>query len=221
MQTNKPERLVAIGDIHGDIAKLNSLLDKLDLTKDDTVVFLGDYIDRGENSKEVIERLLRLSKETNCIFLMGNHEEMLLKCVRTKNENDMAVWFMEGGLATYNSYGNVDEIFKLHKDFFKQLRTYYLTEDYLFVHAGIRPDKTLEEQEKFDMLWIRDNFIYAKHKLKQKVIFGHTGFYSPYVENDKIGINTGCGTDDDGYLTAIICGKNEEFITSDNPNPNS
>lgn len=207
-------RLIAIGDIHGDIEKLNSLLDKLKLIKADTVVFLGDYIDRGEYSKEVIERLLKLSKEINCIFLKGNHEQMLFKWVKTKNEDDLAMWLLEGGIATYNSYGDIGEIFKSHSNFFKMLKPYYLTEKYLFVHAGIRPDKTIEEQDKSDMLWIRDDFIYAKHKLKQKVIFGHTGFDIPYVENDKIGINTGCGMGKDGYLTAIICGEKEEFVTS-------
>ena len=209
----KKGRLIAIGDIHGDIEKLNLLLKKLMPEKSDTVVFLGDYIDRGLHSKEVIERLLELSQKTKCIFLKGNHEDMLLKILRTKKEEDIAEWLMMGGITTYDNYGDFPTLFKLHRDFFKNLQLYYMTDDYLFVHAGIRPDKPLEEQEKEDFLWIRDNFIDKKHCLKQKIIFGHTPFKEPYVATDKIGINTGCGIDEDGYLTAFICGE-ERFVKS-------
>lgn len=83
----------------------------------------------------------------------------------------------------------------------------------MFVHAGIRPDKSLNEQEEIDFLVIRNNFIDHKHKLKQKVIFGHTPFEMPFVAEDKIGINTGCGLEPNAPLTAYICYENK-FIFS-------
>lgn len=206
-------RTIAIGDIHGDIDRLNKLLDKLQPKKDDTFVFLGDYIDVGPHPKAVITRLIDLSKETNCIFLRGNHEDMLLKAVKTKAEHDIEEWIFCGGITTLQDYGDFIEMLTLHKDFFNQLKLYHLTDKYLFVHGGVRPDKPLEEQEKQDLLWIRDNFIYNRHMLKQKVIFGHTPFIEPYIDKDKIGINTGCGLDEDAYLTAFICNE-ETFVTS-------
>ena len=213
MRQNK--RLIAIGDIHGEIVKLNELLRQLKPQKGDTLVFLGDYIDRGKHSKEVVERLIGLSKETNCIFLKGNHEQMLLKIPETKSEDDVNFWMVNGGAETFDSYGNFEDIFKLHGEFFKNLKLYHQTDKYLFVHAGIRPDKPLAAQEEEDFLWIRDNFINHKHKLTQKVIFGHTAFYKPYVEEDKIGIDTGCGKEENAFLTAFVCGEEEYFITSE------
>ena len=207
-------RTIAIGDIHGDIDKLNTLLNKLDPQKGDTFIFLGDYIDVGPHPKAVITRLLDLSKETNCIFLRGNHEDMLLKAVNTKTEEDISEWIFSGGITTLRDYGDFIEMLTMHKDFFNQLKLYHLTDKYLFVHGGVRPDKQLEEQEKQDLLWIRDNFINYKHILPQKVIFGHTPFFEPYVEDDKIGINTGCGIEEEGYLTAFIC-DDETFVTSE------
>jgi serine/threonine protein phosphatase 1 len=206
-------RTIAIGDIHGDIDKLNSLLNKLIPKKDDTFIFLGDYIDVGPHPKAVITRLIELSKQSNCIFLRGNHEDMLLKVVKTKAEHDIEEWVFCGGITTLRDYGDFIEMLTLHKEFFKQLKLYHLTDKYLFVHGGVRPDKSLEEQEEQDLLWIRNNFIYNKHMLKQKVIFGHTPFVEPYVDKDKIGINTGCGIEDEGYLTAFICDY-ETFVTS-------
>ena len=214
------KRLIAIGDIHGEIEKLNSLFEKLNLTKSDTLVFLGDYIDRGKHSKEVIERLIKLSEAVNCVFLKGNHEQMLLRGLESKRESDINYWLMNGGRETFENYGGYEkngliEIYRIHFDFFKSLKPFYLTDKYLFVHAGIRPEKPLKEQDESDLLWIRDEFINKKHKLKQKIIFGHTAFYEPYIENDKIGIDTGCGKEEGKCLTAFIC-EEEKFIMSDN-----
>lgn len=205
-------RLIAIGDIHGEIYKLNNLLAKLDIKSDDTLIFLGDYIDRGYYSKQVIDKLIELSKSCQCEFLMGNHEYYLLKML--SGDNYAKYFFQEyGGMQTLDSYGKLENIIKIHGTFFNNLRTYYLTDNYLFVHAGIRPDKNFKEQDSFDMLMIRDNFINYKHKLKQKVIFGHTPFKKPYIEDDKIGIDTGCGKDVEAPLTAYICNENK-FIYS-------
>lgn len=206
-------RLIAIGDIHGEIDKLNSLIAKLKPNKLDTMVFLGDYIDVGYNPKAVIELLIELQKETNCIFLMGNHEYELLKVLKTKNEYDVEYWLSIGGFTTFDSYGDLF-LPKSHEKFLKNLKLYHQTEKYFFVHAGVRPDKPLEEQEKEDFLWIRDNFIYKKHQLKQKVIFGHTPFEEPYIDEDKIGINTNSGRGENEKLTALICDENI-FVTSD------
>ncbi|MBR6163857.1 serine/threonine protein phosphatase [bacterium] len=210
------KRLIAIGDIHGEIDKLNELLRQLKPQKEDTLVFLGDYIDRGRHSKEVVERLIGLSKETNCIFLKGNHEQMLLNLIRTKTENDVSFWLINGGTKTLDSYdNNFVEMLTLHGEFFKNLKPYYLTDKYLFIHAGINPSRLLNEQEEDDFLWIRDSFINSKHKLKQKVVFGHTPFSEPFVQEDKIGIDTGCGKGEEGVLTALICGDKEVFISSE------
>ena len=205
-------RLIAIGDIHGEIEKLNNLIKKLKIKSDDTIIFLGDYIDRGLYSKQVVDKLIELSSYCNCEFLMGNHEYDLLKMLK----GDIYAkhfFFEDGGRQTIDSYGSIENIVKVHGDFFNNLKTYYLTDKYLFVHAGIRPDINLEEQDLFDMLVIRDNFINYKHKLKQKVVFGHTPFKKPYIEDDKVVIDTGCGKYLDSPLTAFICNE-EKFISA-------
>lgn len=204
-------RLIAIGDIHGEYYKLKSLIEKLELKNSDTLIFLGDYIDRGFYSKEVIDYLLKCEKKCKCIFLMGNHEYYFLKS--HKNEYAKDFFLTYGGIQTIDSYGSYKNILKTHKNFFEKLKPYYSTNNFLFVHAGIRPDKNLDEQETIDFYVIRDNFINYKHKLKQKIIFGHTPFKTPYIEEDKIGIDTGCGKSENGYLTAYICNLNK-FIYS-------
>lgn len=208
------KRLIAIGDIHGEITKLNNLIEKLTLQNNDKLIFLGDYIDRGQGSKQVVDKLIELSKSYECEFLMGNHEFALLEMFKGSSYFKN-FFFDNGGTVTTDSYGgSYRNIMKIHGKFYKNLKMYYKTDKYLFVHAGIRPDKALERQEKEDFLWIRDNFIYKKHQLKQKVIFGHTAFEKPFIENDRIGIDTGCGKYDYCKLTAFICDE-EKFIQSD------
>lgn len=208
-----PNRLIAVGDIHGEIEKLESLLNKLNLKLNDKVIFLGDYIDRGEHSKEVIESLISLSKNINCIFLKGNHEDMLLNTRISRQEKDIEHWLLSGGITTYDNYGDYPAIFNLHGKFLENLEPYHIENNYLFVHAGINPDKNLEEQTSNDLLWIRDEFYEHKHNLPYKVIFGHTPFTYPFITPDKIGIDTGCGKLKNGHLTAydVI---NNIFITN-------
>lgn len=206
-------RLIAIGDIHGEVEKLNSLIDKLDLHKQDKVIFLGDYIDRGMHSKEVIERILNLSEEIECVFLKGNHEDMLLKTKITQSQDDIEHWLLSGGISTYDNYGDYPAIFNTHGKFLDSLKLYHIEQNYMFVHAGINPKKELSEQTKDDLLWIREEFLDNSHNLPYKIIFGHTPFIEPLILNDKIGIDTGCGKEKDLPLTAFIC-DSETFIRS-------
>lgn len=206
-------RLIAIGDIHGEVEKLNSLIDKLDLQKQDKVIFLGDYIDRGMHSKEVIERILNLSEEIECVFLKGNHEDMLLKTKITQSQDDIEHWLLSGGISTYDNYGDYLAIFNTHGKFLDSLKLYHIEQNYMFVHAGINPKKELSEQTKDDLLWIREEFLDNSHNLPYKIIFGHTPFIEPLILNDKIGIDTGCGKEKDLPLTAFIC-DSETFIRS-------
>ena len=207
------KRLIAIGDIHGEIEKLNSLLDKLNLQTGDKVIFLGDYIDRGLNSKAVIERILDLSKKIECVFLKGNHEDMLLKTKITQSQDDIEHWLLSGGISTYDNYGDYPAIFNTHGKFLDSLKLYHIEQNYMFVHAGINPKKELPEQTKDDLLWIREEFLDNSHNLPYKIIFGHTPFIEPLILNDKIGIDTGCGKEKDLPLTAFIC-DSETFIRS-------
>ncbi len=185
--------IYAIGDIHGCSNALNKLIDKLPFQKADTLIFLGDYIDRGANSKEVVNAILSLKKRhKNIITLRGNHEEMLLEFWHGKL--DFSIWAYNGALATFRSYDvrKVEEIDSAHLDFFQQTRYYYETEDYIFVHAGLAPGIPLEKQSRGSMLWIREEFIYSDYNFGKIVVFGHTPLQSPLVMPNKIGIDTGC-----------------------------
>lgn len=196
--------IYAIGDIHGCYDKLTKLFGLLPLKEEDEIVFLGDYIDRGPDSKKVIDFILKLesAKKNKVVCLMGNHERMFLDFIEGKNQD---IFFANGGMATLKSYSENGSFYlpPLHLHFFKNLKLYYETEKYLFVHAGIAPNRAISEQNEDDLLWIRGEFIFGSLKIGKKVIFGHTPSktYFPYFDNDKIGIDTGAVYG--GFLTAI------------------
>ncbi|PLV59442.1 metallophosphoesterase family protein [Thermotoga sp. KOL6] len=189
----------AIGDVHGCFSSLRLLLEKLPLEEKDELVFIGDYIDRGPNSKEVVSFLVELSQHYKCTFLRGNHEEMLLNCV--KHGSGCDIWYFNGARSTVESFGGVKRIYDF-LEFFENTVYYYEKGNYLFVHGGVRPGVPLEKQDPFDLVWIREEFIYSENPLPGRiVIFGHTPFTEPYVSRDKIGIDTGCVYG--GKLTAL------------------
>lgn len=205
-------RTIAITDIHGELAKLDSVLEKLEINSKDRIIFLGDYIDRGPDSKGVINRLISMNDVCECIYLKGSHEYAYLKA-REGDEYYKYLFWNYGGVQTVESYGSFENIYNTHGDFLDSLKSYYETEDYFFIHAGLRPGIPLEDQDERDFFYIRGDFIYKKHNLSKKIIFGHTDFEQPLVQDDKICIDTGCGKYPNAVLTAFICGS-EEFVHS-------
>ena len=203
-------RLIGITDIHGEYEKLSSLLDKITPAKDDTIIFMGDYIDRGPKSKEVVEKVLSMSDICSCVNLIGSHEYALLHA--NSDEYYKYLFWNYGGDATAKSYGSFENIFKIHGDFFNSLQPYYLTDKYLFIHAGIRIGIPLEKQDLVDMVYIRGEFFNHKHDLPQKIIFGHTEFDEPKIWEDKICIDTGCGKYKNHPLTAFISENGKEYF---------
>ncbi len=191
-------RIFAIGDIHGCLDKLRKLLALIDADwAQDTVVFMGDYIDRGPASKEVVDTVLDLRrKHERVVCLMGNHERMFLNWLDGREED---LFLANGGRNTLRSYGIVpddsDREAKVpadHLEFFRSLLPFYETETHLFVHAGVRPGLPMEIQDPHDMIWIRHEFFLADHGLNKTVVFGHTPFTGkPYVGEKRIGIDTG------------------------------
>ena len=204
-----------ITDIHGELGKLENVLSKIETRSDDIFVFLGDYIDRGPDSKGVVEKVIEISQHFKTITLIGSHEYALLHANPEEYYNDL--FWNYGGPATVRSYGGrFENILAEHGDFYRSLKFYYLTEKYLFVHAGIDPRFSLEEQCETDLVYIRSAFYRNKHNLPQKIIFGHTEFDAPLVQDDKICIDLGCGKYKNAKLCALILdnGK-EEFVYSD------
>ena len=208
-------RFIAISDIHGELKKLESVLSKINPCPDDTFVFLGDYIDRGPDSKGVVNKIIEISKNFKTITLIGSHEYALLHA--PKDDYYHYLFWNYGGPATVKSYGgNFDNILSVHGDFYKNLKFYHLTEEYLFVHAGINPRYSLENQSEVDLVYIRSTFYNNKHHLKQKIIFGHTEFEKPLIQDDKICIDLGCGKYKNAKLCALILNNGkEEFVYSD------
>ncbi|PHS28251.1 MAG: hypothetical protein COA84_01740 [Robiginitomaculum sp.] len=225
--TPKGTVIYAIGDIHGRddlLAELIALINK-DLSatcnsKETCMVFLGDYVDRGLGSKAVIDTLLILEAETNgawrnTIFLKGNHEEALLHFLEEPEFGRK--WLEHGGTETLISYG-VDAAVKrtgkavwkktaedlkhaLGKDhiaFLRHLRLCMEAGDYVFVHAGLRPGKTITQQTEQDMLWIRGDFLDATNQFEKKVVHGHTPKKQPYDDGRRIGVDTGA------YITGVL-----------------
>ncbi len=187
------ERILAIGDIHGCIDKLETLITRIDVSEQDTLVFLGDYIDRGPDPKGVVDLVLNLQRECagQVICLRGNHEEMFLDYIAGVNQE---AYLYFGGRATVESYSADTGRFRVPEDhirFFRRLPSFYETPDYVFVHAGLRPGVPISQQVDEDRLWIRSLFINSSYDWGKRVIFGHTPFLVPRIEENKIGIDTG------------------------------
>lgn len=130
------KRTLVIGDIHAGLRALEQVLDRLDPTNDDTLIFLGDYVDGWSESVETIEYLIRLDKTNQCIFLIGNHDALCADWLRTGKDNPL--WLEHGGRSTMDSYENADEqTVKRHLTFYGDLQDYYLDDqNRLFLHAG-------------------------------------------------------------------------------------
>ena len=216
-------KIYAVGDIHGQLHKLRNLMDRLYMDDNYLLVFLGDYIDRGDYSFEVIEYLIGLNNKYNCIFLKGNHEEMFIDFLSGIEES---LFVINGGRKTIESYKNnkynIDKRTKYtdrripstHMEFFRKLKTYYQTKDYIFVHAGLLPeDIPLEEQPEDILLWERYDFINSDFDWGKKVIFGHTPNREVLNMHNKICIDTGAYYED-GKLTCVILPE-ERFVQQD------
>ncbi len=193
-------RLFAIGDIHGCPDELATMLKAIAPRAGDTVVFIGDYIDRGPSARDVVEIVLDLERQdAECVLLKGNHEDMMLSFLGLPGNYGESFLF-NGGIATLESYGvgeadlanAIERVPRSHLDFMSRLAVSYLRPPYLFVHAGIMPTRQLEEQQTEDMLWIRQEFIFNPHRIDATVVFGHTPMRGVMIDLPyKLGIDTG------------------------------
>jgi len=219
----------AVGDLHGRLDQLDRLLvhirhDRLELLpaadRPPILIFLGDYVDRGPDSCGVIERILELmcGSEFEVRPLMGNHEEAMLTFLADADFGP--VWAEYGGIQTLASYGVVPPLWRTdpgewrrardalanrlpltHRHFLTHLELMIELGDYLFVHAGLRPGVPLADQQKHDLLWIREPFLSSDHRSGKVVVHGHTPGKEPYVGNWRIGVDTGAYAS--GVLTAV------------------
>lgn len=197
---------------------MEALLEKLKPFYDRKFIFVGDYIDRGPSSKQVVDYLIDFKETVDCVFLRGNHEQMLLDAYNYGKDD---LWMMNGGRTTMKSYGLSAESAELpedHEEFYTNTKFYYDTENYFFVHAGISPAKTIEqslkeEDEVHEFLWERSHLNAFETPWEKTVVFGHTPRPNPLRKEKMIGIDTGCVYDRVGYgkLTAAKLPE-EEFI---------
>ena len=190
--------IIAIGDIHGCERSLDQLLEKLGPSTDDHLIFVGDYIDRGPDSKSVIDRLLELNETHNCTFLRGNHEVFFLNYLNGIR-NDEEVWRLNGGVQTLKSYTNDEgevEIPPEHIEFVRNTKLYFDTPSYFFVHAGLQPELTiaqnLAEPSEKTFLWDRGHYSARFLAWEKPVICGHTPHPEPINHPQLISIDTGC-----------------------------
>ncbi|MGF1503305.1 MAG: metallophosphoesterase family protein [Paracoccaceae bacterium] len=210
-----PDRPVfAIGDVHGRADLLIALLERIledsaDLSAPPEVVFLGDYVDRGENSRDTLELLSTVSAwpEIDPVFLMGNHEQMLLRFLDAPEEGQR--WFRVGGLQTLLSYGvgayegmqDPDELAQVrdelaealgaHQDFIEDLRLCHLNGNVFFTHAGADPALAPAAQDPRALLWGHPEFARMPRGDGLWVVHGHTVVEAPSVEGGRIALDTG------------------------------
>tara|TARA_B110000211_G_scaffold231661_1_gene293634 strand:+ start:1071 stop:1736 length:666 start_codon:yes stop_codon:yes gene_type:complete len=169
--------IYAIGDIHGSLKALKTIFDQEIITKADTVVFLGDYIDRGLQTRQVIDWLIENKKNYDFKFVMGNHEIMMLNA--RDNPDELMRWLYFGGSRTLDSYNIkndnnwMNKIDATHWAFLDACKPYFEINNYIFVHAGLEIGKSLDEQDADHLFWNKFETA-ACYNSERKVICGHT-----------------------------------------------
>jgi len=210
------KRLFAIGDIHGCFDSLKELIENnIHLQKNDKLILLGDYIDRGAKSKEVVDFIMELQeKGFDVIPLIGNHEAMLLDA--NENEKNISKWIQNGGNETLKSFeiSYLKDIESKYIKFFKDLRYYYAFEDYLFVHAGFNDNVLNPFTDYYSLLWKCKESYTSPLLANKTIIHGHDPINISKCEErvlsklNVINIDTGCVYNDKegfGRLTAYDC----------------
>lgn len=181
------KRILVCSDIHGEIHKFQDVLNDANYNeKSDQLILLGDYVDRGKYSKEVIEFIIELVEE-GAIALKGNHEELFIHSFYNEEYKD--IWYRNGGKKTLDSYNGDLNLIERHICWLEDnLQLYYETDDYIFVHAGLEPDVPLEWQDEETILWSRNEEIIGLGKL---IVHGHTPVDCVKQIGDRLLIDTG------------------------------
>ena len=227
-------RAYAIGDIHGRADLLHELLhlvaqDAVDGPAEKSIIYLGDYIDRGNESRQVIDLILERSLPSfRNIYIKGNHEEAMLTFLEDPLAG--ADWLRFGGMETLLSYGvgmpagvpTSDKLNKArdelarklpgkHLKFLEGLTDWHIEDDYMFVHAAIAPERTLKKQRPQDLRWGHESFLSHNRPYEKVIVHGHTITEKPEFHNNHIGIDTGAYYS--GQLTCLVLeGRNQRII---------
>ena len=212
---SETRRIIAIGDIHGCLHPLKKLIRQIKPEAEDQLLFLGDMIDRGNHSKEVIDFLIELSSRYSCHFLMGNHELMFLDYLDNCSSDN---WLGNGGQATLASYNSLDgcDLEEEHLLFIRNCRHFIETEHYFFTHGGLDPELSIKDNIRYykpeEFCWqrvhMRTTFLESNnYKWEKTVVCGHTAIPVPIMLERLIAIDTGCVYSKNplmGRLTAVI-----------------
>jgi serine/threonine protein phosphatase 1 len=213
------QRIYAIGDIHGCLDRLVALHEMIaeDLAErpalNTTLIHLGDYVDRGNDSAQVVDWLINGPPVPvdEIVNLMGNHEQMMLAAIAEADADAPSQWLMNGGADSLTSWGIggmvpptewAARLPRQHLIFLRDLAISHRIGPYMFVHAGIYPGVALELQSRHDMLWIRDPFLQSRADHGAVIVHGHTPKREPVVLPNRIAIDTGAVLG--GALTCIV-----------------
>ena len=218
------KRIYAVGDVHGQADLLRKLFSRIDADlqaypiAESVQVFLGDYIDRGPHSREVLDLLIARRRRHTMLYLKGNHETYAAQFL--SNPSILSDWKRVGGITTLLSYGvtpasgddlpeqcDTAEAFRRalpdsHHRFIHSLALSFTCGDYFFAHAGVRPGVPLRRQSQHDLLWIREEFLLHEEGFGKIVVHGHTPAKKPDVRPNRINIDTGAYAT--GRLTCLV-----------------
>lgn len=222
----------AIGDIHGRDTLLERMHARIehDPTRQKgaskpTVVYLGDYIDGGPESHKVLDRVIRGSGVFETVALLGNHEALMLDCLKTDDRDVWWNWLQNGGDKTlealgipfstngFSSHALAEALGEHRIRWLQGLPIYHIIDRYLFVHAGIAPGIPLDQQQTKDMLWIRKRFLESEADHGYIVVHGHTQTEEPEVKKNRIGIDTGAARPKTLTAVALSAGEPPRFLS--------